>query len=238
VWEPRAPYLSYVINAHSLFVETLAEVGVVGLALLAALFVLVLGAALTLAIGSRARVPASAAAAALLAFTLSANVDWIWQMPVLPTAFLLLAAAVLAPETRRAVASRTMFVVRIGMVLTALACLVAIGIPLATAAAVRQSQQAATSGNTTLAFAYARTAARLEPGAATPQLQEALVLELRHDLPDALVAADRATRNEPANWSTWLILSRLQAESGHARAALAAYRRARADNPRSPVFPR
>ena len=34
LWLPRAPYSSYVQNAHSLYFETLAEVGLVGLALL------------------------------------------------------------------------------------------------------------------------------------------------------------------------------------------------------------
>ncbi len=36
VWLPRAPYLSYVVNAHSLYVETLSDVGIIGLVLLAA----------------------------------------------------------------------------------------------------------------------------------------------------------------------------------------------------------
>ena len=38
------------------------------------------------------------------------------------------------------------------------------------------------------------------------------------------------------NWSNWLTLSRLEAEDGHARASLRAYRQARALNPRSPIF--
>src|SRR5205085_12564926 len=44
VWLPRASLPGYVTNAHSLYVETLAELGVVGLGLLAAFLVLVLGA--------------------------------------------------------------------------------------------------------------------------------------------------------------------------------------------------
>ena len=45
VWTPRAPYYSSVENAHSLYVETLADTGLVGLVLLGAFFVLMLGAA-------------------------------------------------------------------------------------------------------------------------------------------------------------------------------------------------
>ena len=44
VWSPRAPYYSSVENAHSLYVETLADTGLVGLVLLGAFFVLMLGA--------------------------------------------------------------------------------------------------------------------------------------------------------------------------------------------------
>jgi hypothetical protein len=238
LWEPRAPFGGYVINAHSLYVETLAEVGVVGLALLLAFLVLVLATAVRVAIRSQgeARALAAGAAAALIAFAVSASVDWVWQMPVLPAAFLLLAGAVLAPGSRSAGTPRNRILVRAGAIVTALACLAAIAIPLGTVSTVRQSQQAAGAGDTTLALADAQTAVSLEPGAASPQLQEALVLEVRHDLPDALTAAHNATRDEPTNWITWLILSRLEAESGHAQAAVSAYDRSRQDNPRSPVF--
>ncbi len=62
------------------------------------------------------------------------------------------------------------------------------------------------------------------------------MLELQHDIPGALAAARKATRDEPQNWTGWLILSRLEAEAGHARASVAAYKRAKSLNPYSPVF--
>jgi hypothetical protein len=240
LWEPRAPYFSYVVNAHSLYIETLAEVGAVGLALLISFFLLVLGAGIRLAVrlADEDRAWAAGASAALLVFTVSAIADWVWQVPVLPVAFLLLAAAVLAPAQHRSSSPRGRLLTRAAAVAAAVTCLVAIGVPLGTASSVRQSQRAAATGNTTVALADARSATRLEPGAATPQIQEALVFELRGDLPEAVLAARTATRNEPLNWTAWLVLSRLEAESGHAQASVAAYGRARADNPKSPVFQR
>jgi hypothetical protein len=256
LWEPRAPYYSYVINAHSLYIETLAEDGVIGLALLAGFFALVLAAAVRHSVRSKfeARTLAAGAAAALLAFAISAIADWTWQLPVLPVTFLLLGAAVLAPSSRShrirgarrnndpsegdrepgGLGSRKL--IRAGMILAAVACLMAIGIPLATTNAVRSSQAAASADEPSLALSDARLATQIEPGAASPHLQEALILEVERDLPAAIVAARQAIRDEPQNWSEWLVLSRLEAESGHPAASLSAFRRARSLNPHSPVF--
>ena len=75
LWLPRAQYESYVQNAHSLYFETLAEVGVVGLCLLVGFFALALGAAVRLVVRSRyeERARAAGLAAALVAFLVSAG---------------------------------------------------------------------------------------------------------------------------------------------------------------------
>jgi hypothetical protein len=67
LWEPRAPFYSYVVNAHSLYVETFAEVGAaVRLALLVGFLLLLLGAAVRAVMRSeheaRARAAGGAAA--------------------------------------------------------------------------------------------------------------------------------------------------------------------------------
>lgn len=253
LWLPRAPVDSYVMNAHSLYLETLAEVGAVGLALLVGFFLLVLGAAVRLVALTQheTRIRAASAAAAMLAFMVSAAFDWVWQLPVLPGAFLLLAAAVVAPAPRRVsirtvnagstprgaeVSGRGRLPLRVGLVLAALACVIAIGVPLAAANDVSKSQAAARAGATAVALSDARSAVRVEPGAAAPQIQLALVLELRHNYLAALVAARRATADESQNWSNWLVLSRLEAETGDAKASLSDYVRARSLNPQSPIF--
>jgi hypothetical protein len=237
LWDPRAPYFSSVENAHSLYVETLAETGVVGLALLGSFFLLVLGAAVRLSRRSRyeARVRAAGLTGALIAFTVGAAGDWIWQVPALPAAFLLLSAAVLAP-LRPSAPSRPPAALRLGAVAVAVASLVAIAVPLATVNTVRASQAAVLGGNPTRALADARAAVRLEPDAVSPQIQLALVLELEGDVPAALAAAQTAASNEPSDWSAWLIVSRLEAEAGHPAASVTAYLRSRALNPQSPLF--
>jgi hypothetical protein len=170
-----------------------------------------------------------------VAFLVAAASDWIWQVPALPVAFMLLAAAVLAPAPR-GTPTPVRRSVRFGAVAVAVAALIAIAIPLATVSTVRESQAAVLRGDPVQALADARTAVRVEPGAASPEVQLALVLEFQGDVPGALTAARAATNDEPSDWSTWLIVSRLEAEAGHPAASLAAYQRSRALNPRSPLF--
>jgi O-antigen ligase len=80
LWAQERESQLKVEDAHSLYVETLSELGVVGFALLA-------GALLTLLVGLalRARRRASHAHAAILACTigwaLHAGIDWDWEMP-------------------------------------------------------------------------------------------------------------------------------------------------------------
>jgi O-Antigen ligase len=266
LWLPRAPYTSYVQNAHSLYFETFAETGLVGLALLVGFLVLVLVQAVRLVVrtAERTRTRAAGVAAALVAFAISAGTDWVWQVPVIPTAFILVAATVLIPSRRairdgeRGSTSRSRsgsdrqsgsgrhaksnrrwlgsMAVRVGVVVLAVLCTAAIGVPLAMTNALRRSQAAAAAGNLTLALSDARTAARVESGAGSPQVQEALVLESQGKPRQALAPALRAVHNEPDNWSSWLILSRLQAEAGNPTASVAAYRQARSLNPKSKVF--
>ncbi len=85
-------------QAHSLYLQTLAELGVVGLALLAA-FLAALGAAGRRAWRSR---PATAAGpvAALVVFFVHAGLDWDWEMPALTLVAMGLAGTLVALAER------------------------------------------------------------------------------------------------------------------------------------------
>jgi hypothetical protein len=238
-WLPRAPFESYVENAHSLYVETYAELGLFGLALLVGFLVAALVAVVRLAVqrGYEDRTRAAATVATLVAFLVGAAFDWLWQMPVIPAVILLLLGAALAPEqghleSRR----RPRLLAQITMVVGGLACLAAIVYPLAAATVLASSQTAASTGNLRLALADAQDAVRIEPGAASALVQLALVYESYHTYPRAVTAARHAVRDEPANWSNWLILSRLDAEDRDPQGALTAYRKAKSLNPQSRLF--
>jgi len=204
-----------------------------------------LGAAIRLILRSRyeERTRAAGIAAAMVAFMVNAAFDWIWQVAVLPAAFVLLAAAVLAPRRASMTGSghpnrsgARRWLVRLGAIALGVGCLIAIAFPLATSTALSQSQAAASTGDNAAALSDALEAVRIEPSSAAAELQVALVLELDRDYSAAIAAARRAVSDESQNWSNWLTLSRLDAEAGHARASVAAYLRARSLNPHSALF--
>ena len=90
-WLLHEPYNDYNQRPHSLYLETLAELGLIGAVLLA--FALVP----PLAAFARARhhPAASATLAAFVVFLVHAGVDWDWQLPAVTVAALLCAACLL-----------------------------------------------------------------------------------------------------------------------------------------------
>ena len=240
-WAQHGTIPSFIVNAHSLYLETFGELGIIGLVLIVSVV------AAPLAVGIRKSMQArfdhgraaqlAGAVAALAAFAVAAGIDWVWQLPVIPAAFLLLAAAVLAAGVRRpAIRAARSLVPRIALVVVALASLVATAIPLAGAESLRTSQDEVRSGNLAVALDDARTAHNIQPYSASASLQEALVLEAAGDLRGASAEAKQATNEASTDWRNWLVLSRLEAERGDAKASVEAYRRAKSLNPRSQLF--
>jgi hypothetical protein len=234
----------FVVNAHSLYLENLAELGPIGFLLILAFVVVALVAGAMRAwrstLGNRPEL--AAALAACFVFAAAAAVDWVWQLAVLPAAFLFAVAVAVGPEPVRARPStrtgddreRTWkrFVPAILTAGVAVVALIAIAIPLASESAVEKSQEHVADGDLKAALDSARDAVAIEPFAATPRLQEATTLELMGDDDAAVAAASEATTKEPTNWRPWLVLSRLEARAGNVDGALDAYTKARSLFPR------
>ena len=91
-WLEQQPIEESVLDAHSLYLETLAELGLVGLGLLA----LALAPPLVAAF----RGTSAAAAGGYVAFLFHAGVDWDWEMPAVTVAGLLCGAAILCRVTQ------------------------------------------------------------------------------------------------------------------------------------------
>jgi O-antigen ligase len=88
IWLQHRDVRERVKVAHSLYVETLAELGIVGFAFLALFFAGVAMAA------ARARVPG--ATAAFVVFAVHAAIDWDWEMPALTLVAIALAGLIVA----------------------------------------------------------------------------------------------------------------------------------------------
>jgi O-antigen ligase len=82
------------LDAHSLYLETLAELGPIGVALLA----VTLLAPLAAAVRRRTSPYVPAAAGAYIAFLVHAGLDWDWEMPAVVVAALACAAALLIAD--------------------------------------------------------------------------------------------------------------------------------------------
>jgi O-Antigen ligase len=226
-WNAHPEVALPLLNAHSLYLETLAELGLVGLAL-------VLGFLATAAFaGWRRRAAASggemaAALAVLAAGALTAGLEWTWQLPaafvpVVVAAGLLTAAgseAHAAGPARAGGGPPSRFGLGIATIGIAWASIWAAGILLVTAAKLDSSHAAAARGDLTQAANDARDAASVEPWSPEPRLQLALVDELGGDFHAARSAAGQAIDRAPGDWRPWAVAARIDARAGDLRAAL------------------
>ncbi len=237
-WARESSIPAFVRDAHSLYLETFAELGLVGLVLIVALVGLPLAVGLRRLseVSEEQRMLLAGAIAACAAFAVAAALEWVWELTVVPVAFLLLTAAILGLPSKRKAANPPSRKPRVFAVVLAVGGLIAIAIPIAGASAIRDSQAEVRSQDLSAALDKANSAVSIQPYAASASLQEALVLELQGDYEAAVSAARMATEEEPTNWRTWLVLSRLEARAGNADASVAAYREARSLNPNSAIF--
>jgi hypothetical protein len=244
-WNVHAPINIAVLDAHSLYLETLAELGIVGLALLLAFVAVALVAGWRRAAGWRAapgRGDAVAAAMALLlAGLVSAALDWTWEVPAAFGVVILAAALLTGPATapeaqtvltpnraaeraaRRWVPGRVVGGRQYGLgVATLVVAWVAIwvaGDQLFAAIQLDNSRDAVDRGDLTAAAQDARDAAAIQPWASEPQLQLALVEKEIGDLGAASTAVTKAIMRSPTDWRTWLVAAQVEAALGLREAA-------------------
>jgi O-antigen ligase/polysaccharide polymerase Wzy-like membrane protein len=247
-WLEHGSITYFTRNAHSLVIETMGELGAVGLLLLLAL----LGTGLFLAVRRVRGTPeadrpvVAALAAMLFAFAAGVSTDWLWDLTVVGVIGVVCLALLVGPATiyperespRRfsLAGARHRFGWRAAVVVVALAVIVIQASPLLTERRVRESQDALKAGDAAHALAAAREARDFSPWAASGYLQIALVQESEGDLAQARQSVDDALERDPSDWQLWAVASRIDEARGDLPAARESFDRAHALNPRSTVF--
>jgi O-antigen ligase len=191
-----------VLDAHSLYLETLAELGPLGLVLLLGALALPLGVLRA----ARRHPLAAAALGAYVAFLLHAAIDWDWEMTAVTVSALVCSVALLlagrgaeAPSLGRA--SRAL-----GLVLAALLCVVALAGFVGNQAAASASD-ALDAAHLSTAAREAKQARRWEPWSPEPWrlLGEAQLQAGRVD--QARASFLRGIRKDRRDWELWLDLA-------------------------------
>jgi O-Antigen ligase len=216
---------SKVRDAHSLYIEMLAEVGPIGLALL----LVALLTPLVAAVRARHRPTTAIAAGAYVAFLVHAGVDWDWEITAVTLAGLLCGVALLIAGRR------DVNTLRLGRRRYALAA-PAVAIALFSSVGLLGNMPAASAGKAIRAsnWADAKSAARKEIRWA-PWSADGWRRLGQSEVGSNQVAAGvrdlrRAVRKDPENWDRWFDLA-LATTGAEQRRAL---ERALALNPHSP----
>jgi O-antigen ligase len=225
-WLRERPALIYVRDAHNLYLETLAELGPLGLALLATAVLLPL-----VGVRRAAAEPTGAAAlAAYVALLAHAVLDWDWELPAVMLCTLFLGVALLRLAGREhpvPLGTRTTAVLlATAAAVGALALVVHVG-----NGATAEAQEALERGDADAARRNAERARRFAPWAASPWrlLAEAELAE--GSLGPARRHLLRAVREDPYSWDAWRDLA-LVTRSREREAAL---RRAQLLDPLAPT---
>ena len=227
-WRAHRPTGLDVRDAHSLYLETLGELGIVGLVLLGAFLLVPL-----LAVRHRRAPHVSVALAAYAAFLVHAGIDWDWEMPAVMIAGLTCGAAALVAARDGTVTRSLVPKVRYAGV----AMLTVVGLFAATALvgnrALDAGTAAAASKDWSRAESEARSARTWLPWSSEPWRLLGDARFGRGDFAAAAAAYRRAIALDPRNWQLWFDLG-FSTSGGESAAAFA---RARLLDPRNPEIP-
>jgi len=233
LWDRNRPNDAYTVNAHSLYFETMAELGIPGIALLAICLLAVL-----IGLAMRARAPwrsiYGALLAASVAWALHAGVDWDWQMPVVTLGFFAAGGAALSPWRGSGPGWVPSPNSRLVMGLICLATLV---VPVLIIASQGELNNAETALHSSSNCSTADSEALSSIGwlDVRPEPYEIVgFCDLERGQPRlGITAMDEAVHTDPGSWETYYTLAIAQAAAGLDPRPAAA--RALRMNPRDPL---
>lgn len=236
-WSRNGDNPEFVRDVHNIYLEALAELGVIGLALLLAFF----GGLFWSAWRARALTsgPARGIHGGLIAvfavFAFQAALDWMWESTAIAIfALVAIALAGAAPAERRK--SGIAATGAVALVLVSALAAITMFVGLANQRQIEKSQAAFRAGDTAAALKHADNAIDAESWSATAWGQRALALAAQGEPEPALAAIRTAIDKEPYNWRWPLVEARIYVALGEPGRAAAAYRQARELRPFLPLF--
>lgn len=246
-WAEHGSVSYFTRRAHSFYLQTLGELGVLGGLLLLALIGFATAAVVRALRRTRGdeRITVAALAAVCAGFGFAAAIDWMWELTVvsvLAMAALALVAGPAAagrdepPADGARTGRRARWALRAPLVVLALGLVIAQAIPFTANAKIEESRKQAGTGDLSQALSDAQDARDIQPWAASPNLQLALVHQERGESDAALSAIREAIADAPSDWRLWLVSSNLEREAGNLSASRRDLAKAASLNPRSPLF--
>jgi hypothetical protein len=235
-----APF--YTRYAHSLYLQTLAELGLIGAVLLVTAFAFALWSGFRTLPQNEPidRAVHAAALSVFIAFAAVSAIDWIWEVPAVTlVGFIALGVVARAPgaDRPRPVSSGgraggfAPAVWRVGFLGVGWVIICLEVIPLLSQLKLGESQAAAQRGQAVAALTSAVSARRVEPWAASPYVQIALVEEQIGELTAAQKSIEAALARSPEDWRLWVIAARIETSAADIPAARRSLSRIRDLNP-------
>jgi O-antigen ligase len=231
-----------VLDAHSLYFEAFAELGLIGGLLVLAMTGALLWtgfAAWRAASGPRRELHAALLAVAV-AFALGAGIDWFWEIAGIGVVFFLATGVLVAARCAQLVQARASAngqterrrfgLAVVGLALAWITALALVG-PLLVDRQLSASRAAAADGDFAGAVAKADTARSIEPWAASPYVELGLLAQAQGDFVTARERLGQAIDREEGNWVLFYLLARVESEAGDVGAAEAAIAEAQRLNP-------
>jgi O-antigen ligase len=244
-WNEQRSIDRPVHTAHSLYLQALSELGIVGALIVLGLVGVLLwtGFSAWRHAAGRQREMAAALFAAMLAFAIGAALDWFWEIAALGAVFFLAGGVLVAlrcaqlsviPPGEQANNRRYGLAIA-GLALAWISAVALVG-PLLVQHELKASQHAAAEGNLVSAADHASTARSIEPFAASPYLQLGLIAEAQGDLPMARQRLTDAIDREDRNWQLYYLRSLVEHEAGDEAMAQADLDKAHELNPIETCF--
>jgi O-antigen ligase len=248
-WNELRPLDMPVKDAHSLYLQPLAELGILGGVLVVAMVLFLLGVGFWTwrAASGRQRELYGVLLSVSFAFALGSAFDWFWQIAVVGSVFFMATAAMVAARCSQiwragatararegtdpgAPERRRFSVAVVGLAVAWLTMLALIG-PLLVDREIHESTNAALNQEFESAVNHAKTARSIEPWAATPYRQLGLLAESNGEYEGAIQRFGQAIDREDRNWSLYYLRARTEHKAGQNEAAQADLEEAKRLNP-------